>query len=178
MIQPPARRRRFGSRAGNAMIEFAIGSGILLTAFTSTFQFGFMFYQYNVLVNAVNDGAHFAALQVYNSDTATPASAFTTAVQDMVIYGDPTGTNTTPVVRGLGTSNVSITIGYSGTPSSTFTPTSVTVAITGYTIAGLAGSFQDNGHGNYQQIMGSFTLTGKPTVTYPFQGMYCPDGGC
>ena len=80
----------------------------------------------------------------------------------MVVYGDPTGTSTTPVVKGLATSNVTITIGYIGSAGTTFTPTSVTVAITGYTING---------------VTGTYTLTGKPAVTYPFQGMYCPDSG-
>ena len=31
------------------MLEFAIGSGVLLAAFTATFQFGFTFLQYNNL---------------------------------------------------------------------------------------------------------------------------------
>jgi Flp pilus assembly protein TadG len=143
------------------MIEFALGSGILMTVFISTFQYGYIFYQYNAVFNAVNNGAHFAALQIYDQNTSTPSGTFTTAVKDMVLYGDPTGTNTTPVVKGLGTGNVTIAIGSTGS-GSTFTPTSVTVAITGYTI---------------DAVMGKFTLTGKPAVTYPFQGMYCPDSG-
>jgi archaellum component FlaG (FlaF/FlaG flagellin family) len=144
------------------MLEFALGSGILVTAFTATFQYGYIFYQYNALVNAVNNGAHFGALQVYDSSSSTPSTTYTTAVKNMVIYGDPTGTNTTPVVKSLGTSNVTITIGYLGNAGTTFTPTSVTVAITGYTING---------------VTGTYTLTGKPAATYPFQGMYCPDSG-
>jgi hypothetical protein len=142
------------------MIEFALGSGILLTAFTSTFQYGFIFYQYNAILNAVNNGAHFGALQNYTTTSASPVpAAFSTAVKNMVVYGDPTGTNTTPVVKGLTTNNVTITIGSIGSSGTTFLPTSVTVAITGYTI---------------NAVVGSFTLTGKPSVTYTYQGMYCP----
>jgi len=129
--------------------------------FTGTFQYGYIFYQYNALFNAVNNGAHFGALQVYDTNTSAPSSAYNTAVKNMVVYGDPTGTNTTPVVKGLGTGNVSITIGSIGS-GSTFTPTSVTVAINNYTING---------------VTGKYTLTSKPAVTYPFQGMYCPDSG-
>jgi Flp pilus assembly protein TadG len=157
-----SRLRRFGSRAGSSMLEFALGSGILVTVFTATFQYGYVFYQYNTVLNAVNNGAHFGAMQIYDSSSSSPSNTFTTAVKNMVVYGDPTGTNTTPVVKGLATSNVTITIGSVGSAGTTFTPTSVTVAITGYTING---------------VTGKYTLTGKPAVTYPFQGMYCPDSG-
>ena len=162
MNRPTSRLGRFGSRAGSSMVEFALGSGILVTIFVSTFQFGYFFYQYNLLVNAVNNAAHFAAMQIYDSNTTTPSSAWKTAVQNMVLYGDPTGTNTTLQVKNLTTSNISITVGSSGS-GTTFTPTSMTIAITGYTIDG---------------VTGKYTLTGKPAVTYPFQGMYCPDTGC
>ncbi|HSR09465.1 MAG TPA: TadE/TadG family type IV pilus assembly protein [Bryobacteraceae bacterium] len=161
MSRPVSRLRRFGSRAGNAMVEFALGSAILVSVFTGTFQYGYIFYQYNALFNAVNNGAHFAALQIYDTNSTTPSSAYKTAVTNMVVYGDPTGTNTTPVVKGLAASNVSITIGSLGS-GSTFTPISVTVAINNYTING---------------VMGTYALTNKPAVTYPFQGMYCPDSG-
>ena len=81
----------------------------------------------------------------------------------MVVYGDPTGTNTTPVVKGLTTGNVTITIGSIGSSGTTFLPTSVTVAIGG------AGN-------NYtiDAVMGKFVLAGKPAVTYSYQGLYCP----
>jgi hypothetical protein len=144
------------------MLEFALGSGILVMAFTATFQYGYIFYQYNVLVNAVNNGAHFGALQMYDSSSSAPSNTFNAAVKNMVIYGDPTGTNTTPVAKSLGTGNVTITIGSTGSAGTTFTPNSVTVAITGYTING---------------VTGTYALTGKPAATYPYQGMYCPDSG-
>jgi len=143
------------------MVEFALGSTILVTVFTGTFQYGFIFYQYNVLENAVNNGAHFGALQIYDTNSTAPSGTFSTAVKNMVVYGDPTGTNTTPVVKGLTTGKVSLTIGGIGS-GNTFTPTTVTVAINGYTING---------------VTGTYTLTGKPAVTYPFQGLYCPDSG-
>jgi hypothetical protein len=108
---------------------------------------------------------------MYPYDTNTPnyassaTSHFQAAVQDMVVYGDPTGSSTTtPVLTNLKTTNVSISVtgtgDYSGTPN-TWVPTAVTVAIAtdtnGYTIDG---------------IFGSFKFTGKPTVTYPFVGNY------
>ena len=162
MNRATSKLRRFGSRAGSSMIEFALGSGILVTVFVSTFQYGYFFYQYNLLVNVVNNAAHFAAMQTYDSNTTTPSAAWKTAVQNMVLYGDPTGGSTTLQVKNLTTSNIAITVGSAGS-GSTFTPTSVTIAITGYTIDG---------------VTGKYVLTGKPAVTYSFQGLYCPDTGC
>src|SRR5712692_11430041 len=87
---PRLRKVRHGER-GNAMIEFAIGAGVLTSIFAGTFQFGYTFYQYNLLKNAVGDGARYASLRPYDSSTSTPSSTFQQAVQNMVVYGDPAG---------------------------------------------------------------------------------------
>ena len=140
-------------RRGNAMLEFAIGAGVLVAIFTGTFQFGYTFYQYNILKNAVNDGAHYASLQNYNSSTSTPPAAFLQAVQNMTVYGDPAG-GTSPVTPGLATRNVNLNV--------TFTngvPTAMTVSLSGYTISA---------------VVGSTTLTNKPSATFAYQGLYQP----
>ena len=41
------------NRDGNIMLEFAIGSAVLISAMAGTFQFGWDFLQYNNLENAV-----------------------------------------------------------------------------------------------------------------------------
>ena len=135
------------------MIEFAIGAGVLTSIFAGTFQFGYTFYQYNLLKNAVSDGARYASLRTYDSSTSTASAAFQQAVQNIVVYGDPAG-GTSPVAPHLSTSNVNLNV--------TFTngvPTAMTVAITGYTIGA---------------VFGSTTLTNKPSVTYAYQGIYSP----
>ena len=109
-------------------MEFALGSTILVTVFAGVFQYGFIFYQYNALENAVINGAHFASQRSYDSLTSTPSNSFQTAVQNMVVYGDPTGTNTTPLVRNLGTGNVNISVGMLGSGTA-LVPISVTVSI-------------------------------------------------
>ena len=87
------------------MVEFALGSFLLMGALTGIFEFGYSFYVYNNLQTAVNNGAKYAALRTYESTTSTPSACFQTAVQDMVAYGDPTGANTTPVAPNLTPSN-------------------------------------------------------------------------
>jgi len=142
-----ARRRR----AGSSMIEFALGAGVLLAVFSGTFQFGYTFYQYNNLANAVNAGAHFAALRPYDSATETPTTAFKTAVQNMVVYGAPGG-GSKPLVPGLSTSHVTLAVDFDkGVPAT------VTVAVNGYVI---------------NAVFGKITCNNKPKVTYAYQGVY------
>ncbi len=140
-------------RRGSSVVEFALGSGVILVAFMGTFQFGYTLLQYNRLENAVVQGVRYASLIPYDSNTTAPSAAFQAAVQNMVLYGSPT-TGTTPVLSGLTAQNVTLTV--------TFTngiPSAMTVAITGYTIDGL---------------FGSSTLTGKPQISYPYQGIWTP----
>jgi Flp pilus assembly protein TadG len=151
-------RRPWGSRAGNAMVEFALGSTILVTVFGAAFQYGYIFYQYNALENAVMNGARFASQYRYDSLTSTPSTAFSTAVKNMVVYGDPTGTSTTTLLKNLGTGNVDLTVTMLGTGTNLI-PSAMTVSINSYTV---------------DAIFGSFTCTNKPTVTYAYQGVFAP----
>lgn len=139
------------------MIEFAVGAGVLFAVFTGTFQFGYSFYQYNLLKNSVNSGAAYAALRTYDSNTSTPSNAFKQAVQNVVVYGDPGG-GSHPVLPGLRTNNVNVTPGWSTTGTGGV-PLAMTVSISGYAI---------------QSVFGNTSLSGKPTSTYPYTGIYAP----
>ncbi len=140
-------------RAGNIMVEFALGSAFLVAAFVGTFQFGYTFYQYNTLATAVSDGARYASLRPYDSSNATPSNAFRSALQNMVVYGNPAG-GSRPIAPGLTTSNVNLLVAFvNGVPRT------VTVYISGYTI---------------NSIVAQTTLTNKPKVTYQYQGIYSP----
>src|SRR5712692_4299628 len=77
---PPPRLRR--DRSGTAIVEFALGSGVLLAAFSGTFEFGYAFIQYNKLEMAVAQAARYASIVPYDSATTTPAAAFLSAVQN------------------------------------------------------------------------------------------------
>ena len=146
--------RRLRRRNGNVMIEFAIGSGLLLAAFTGTFQFGYTFLQYNNLQNAVARGARYASLVPYDSKDTNPTTAFKTKVQNMVLYGSTTA-GATPVLPGLTAANVNVVPG----PFTIGIPSTMTVSISGYTI---------------NSIFSRSTLTNKPQVTYAYQGIWSP----
>ena len=136
-----------------AIVEFAMGSSVLLAAFFGTFEIGYSLIQYNELETAVAQGARYASIIPYDSATASPSTAFSTAVKNMVLYGSPVA-GTSPVVSGLTSGNVNLTVTFAnGVPSS------MQVSISGYTI---------------NALFGTYTLTGKPQVTYPYLGVWAP----
>jgi Flp pilus assembly protein TadG len=141
------------SRKGSALLEFALATSILVPLFTGTFQFGYTLYVYNNLQSAVRGGARYASMRSYDSATGTPSSAFSTAVKNMVVFGNPEGTGQ-PVSRGLTQSNVQIQPNMNGAA-----PESITVQITGYTV---------------DAVFTSFTFNGKPSTTFPYTGTAAP----
>jgi|SRR5215469_1452376 len=146
-------KRIAGNRRGSAMVELALAVPLILLLFSGAFQFGYYFYVYDQLESAVRDGARYAALRPYDSSTSTPASDFSTAVENMVVYGVPSG-GTQPVVTGLSTSNVNLTVSLTND-----VPTQMQVSITGVKIYG---------------IFGTWTLNGKPSATFPYGGTLAP----
>lgn len=140
-------------RKGSAIVEFAVGSGVLLAMFSGTFDFGYTLIQYNRLETAVAQGARYASLAPYDSATANPSSAFVLAVRNMVLYGNPAG-GTAPVLGGLTPSNVELRVTFANG-----VPASVQVSITGY---------------NIYALFGNHALNGKPEVTYAYQGLWAP----
>jgi Flp pilus assembly protein TadG len=144
-----ARRRR----RGGVIIEFTLALTFLITLFIGGWAYGFSFYIYGELENAVRNGARYASKLPYDSSSSTPSSSFLTKVQQMTVYGDPTVSNGTPVAPNLTTSNVSVNVTMSNNA-----PASVTVAITGYTLPG------------YWNV----TLNNKPYVWFPYLGYWSP----
>jgi Flp pilus assembly protein TadG len=144
-----------GKRRGSVIVELTLSLTFLCALFLGTWQYGYTFFIYGELEQAVRDGARYASELTYDSATSTPSAAFETAVQNVVVYGDPApATGAAPVAPGLTTSNVALTV--------TFTsgvPTQMTVAITGYAIP---------------TYFGNATLTGKPTTMFPFVGIFGP----
>jgi Flp pilus assembly protein TadG len=138
------------------MVEFTVSLTVLIPLFLGASAFGYTFYQYAKLENAVRAGARYASMRTYDSSTSTPSAAFQTAVQKMTVYGDPAANTSTatPVVSGLTTNNVKLTVTFvSGAPSA------VTVSIINFKL---------------QSYPGTVHLNGKPYVWFPFLGQFGP----
>jgi hypothetical protein len=134
------------SERGNALLEFALGWSILWALFAGIYQFGYSFYVYNTVLTSVANAAELGSKMTY--DTASP-STYTTALQNMVVYGSTTA-GTTPIVRGLATTNVTVTVNLAGT-----IPSDVTITINNY---------------NIDAVFTTFTFNGKPRATTVFMG--------
>lgn len=143
-----------GRTSGSVLVEFTLSATFLIGVFLGVWQFGYGFFIYSELEQSVRAGARYASLRTYNSATSTPTSDFLTDVQNVVVYGDPAPPNgATPVAPGLTTANVSVTVTF------TSVPTAINVAITGYKLP---------------TYFGNQTLTGKPTTSFPFVGVFGP----
>lgn len=138
---------------GSILVEFALTFLLLIALFSGAFEFGYVLFAYNTLVSAVREGARYASLRPYDSASSTPSPAFATAVQNMVVYGDPAG-GTTPVLRGLAASNVQVSILTSGSA-----PLQVTVSITGFSV---------------DAVFGTVILNNKPACSFPYLGIATP----
>lgn len=111
-------RRRRVTQGGSVMLEFALAFMMLFGFFAGIFQFGYTFYAYNTLVNAVRQGARYASGRPHDA-------GFENAVQNQVVYGNPSPpAGAKPMLDGLTTGNVAVR----------FTSTEVTVAITKFQI--------------------------------------------
>jgi Flp pilus assembly protein TadG len=134
------------SERGNALLEFALGWSILWALFAGIYQFGYTFYVYNTVLTSVANAAEMGSKMTY--DTASPTT-YSDALKNMVVYGSTTA-GSTPIVRGLATSNVTVTVNLAGT-----IPSDVTITINNYTI---------------DAVFTTFTFNGKPRATTVFMG--------
>ncbi len=132
---------------GNALLELALGSSLLWMMFSGVYQAGYGFYIYNVLMVSVADAAELGSKLDY--DTAS-TDAYTSALKNMVVYGDTTAGIKT-LVPNLTTSNVGVAVTLDGAGM----PRDVTVSITGYSI---------------NALFMTYSLTNKPRATTLYYG--------
>lgn len=136
-------------RKGSTLVEFSIAFTVLWLLMAGVFTFGYSFYTYSRLQAAVAGAAQYAAGLDYNSSNTT---AYTTAVKNLVLYGDITA-GTTPIVPGLTASHVQVLV----TTDTNSVPRDVMVAVNNYTINAV-----------FRQI----TLTGKPRAVMLYTGRW------
>jgi len=146
-------RTKTSRESGNAVIELALAMPVLIGLFLGALQFGYSFYVYNELEQAVRAGARYGSMRSYASTSATPDSAYLTAVKNTVVYANPAG-GSQAVAPGLAAAHVAVTMGMQHG-----VPVTVTVAITNYRLP---------------QIVGSVLLTNKPATEFPYLGVYSP----
>ncbi|MBI3694288.1 MAG: pilus assembly protein [Acidobacteria bacterium] len=142
-----SRRQR---ERGNAIIEFGLAFPLLFVFLIGMFQLGYGFFLYNELQALVRNGARYAAQIDFDSTSA--GSTFKSNVQNMVVYGAPSG-GSTPMVPNLTTSSVSVTWLADGAGI----PQTITVKISTYTFSALGTTF---------------TLTNKPQATFIYLGQF------
>jgi len=92
--------KRSGER-GVALIEFAIGATVFLSAVFGVLEVGRLLWAHNSLVDATRRAARYAVNQGMSSQAQTEA-------KNMAVYGNAAGTGQ-PLVQDLATSQVVIT---------------------------------------------------------------------
>jgi len=130
------------------MLELALVFPLLWLILAGGFRIGFAAYIYQSLLNSVAGAARYAA----RVDFDEPSHTFVTSVQNMAVYGSPTGGGT-PLVPGLTVSNVAVTWSLDARG----VPDTIRVAISGYQV---------------NAVFQSFTWSGKPAVTVRYSGFY------
>jgi Flp pilus assembly protein TadG len=134
---------------GNAVVEFALSSLLIMTVLVMSVRFGYSLYTYNKLEALVSAGARYASRLTYDSTTETPSQSFQTAVSNMVIYGNPAG-GTRPLVPGVSAANVAV-----AAVMENRVPKRLKVSIVNYGLT-------------------SWTLNGKPYAEFRYMGRYAP----
>ena len=112
---------------GLAMVEFTLVLPVLLLLLLAFGEFGRMFYQYNLLLQASRDADRFVASQAWDSTLGKVALSDTlqTQTKNVAVYGVPANTGTAVVsgltidnvvVAAVGTDHVRVTITYTFCP--------------------------------------------------------------
>jgi Flp pilus assembly protein TadG len=149
---------RFRSRGGNAMVEFALASSLLIPILLGTFQFGYTFYAYNLLSTQMRSGARFGSMKAFKCADAASITNYKQKVRNVVRYGNPSGTGTL-IEPQLTDAQVTVNIkDVSGVDAdATHTPNYVVVSTSNYTV---------------NALFTTYNFTDKPSVRMPYLGAY------
>ena len=67
-------------RRGNALIELALATALMVPILIGTFEFGYTFYVYNLLSTQVRGGSRYASFRTFRSQDAASSYPFRTTV--------------------------------------------------------------------------------------------------
>ena len=127
---------------GGAIVEMASVFPILLLLFVGTAEVGRLFYTYTTLAKATKLGARYLSnKKELTAGTQDERDAIVLKAQNLVVCGYEDCDGRTPIITGLTTANVNVTL-----PDPTAIISTVRVEITGYqysrgvfTLAGVTG---------------------------------------
>ena len=128
-------RRRFGSRAGNAMIESALCFLLFVTIFVAIMEFGMGVFTYNFVSYAAREGTRYASTRGSQcTSPCTPATADTvqTMIRNQVVALDSSkvAVNTTWNSSKVPGNTVTVNVSYPIKPILGFVLGNITVAAT------------------------------------------------
>ena len=148
--------RRFKSKRGSSMVEFAFAAPLAIMILAGTFQFGYTFYVYNQLQLSIRGGVRYASLMDYKGTSSACVASTQDTVKNLVVYGAPTpANNAEPVVRGLSKAKVNVSFN----PDMMGVPTNVTISVSDFSVDG---------------AFTKFNFSGKPWASVPYAGRYSP----
>lgn len=134
------------------MLELAVSAAVMVSCLAGTFQFGYTFYIYNLLVTSIGNGARYASMRAYHAGSEATVEQDNRAIRNMVVYGDAEpGTGAAPIVPKLSPEQIDVKwiLDDKGAPAS------VNVSIREYTV---------------DAVFKSFRFAGRPTVEFPYIG--------
>jgi Flp pilus assembly protein TadG len=147
-------RRR--NQSGHAILELAICAAMMVSCLAGTFQFGYTFYVYNLLVASVGNGGRYAATRTYHGGSEQQIEQDRQAIRNMVVYGDAQpASDATPVTPKLTTEQVDVRWVFDQSSDKKGPPTAVNVSIREYSV---------------DAVFKTFTFMGRPGVEFPYIG--------
>jgi hypothetical protein len=145
-------RRLFADRGGHAMLELAVSAAVMVSCLAGTFQFGYTFYVYNLLVTSIGNGARYASARTYHGESEAALDQTNRAIRNMVVYGDAEpAADAEPIAPKLRPEQIEVrwTMDEHGAPAA------VNVSIREYSV---------------DAVFKTFTFTGRPGVEFPYVG--------
>ena len=126
-----SRARLISDERGSSIVELAIIFPILLLLFVGVAEIGRLFYTYTTLAKATKMGARFLTTEK-DAETKTDSVKLQVKARaaNLVVCGFENCTGKTPILPGLTTANVTVTL--PNTTPGFLGPRYVTVAIAGY----------------------------------------------
>jgi Flp pilus assembly protein TadG len=107
----PKRHGPARSQRGVAMVEFVVGTPLLLLLFYAICEFGNLFVQYSALTDAARDADRYLASNALLGSTGVVnlSPGLVTATQNLVVFGNTAGAGT-PLLPGLTTGQVTVAV--------------------------------------------------------------------